>query len=667
MHTYVTKLGPLEPDQNGSINNAYYAFGPNGPDVELSTDDAAALKALKARTRGSLRCAPELAAAAKALRLTVVKELPDDVLGMKLALAVLAANAGLLPMDLPPVVLVDLADALAEFMNLEAWSELDVNEALAVSVPKTGALHEAFALGSDGEAFGLTIYDEPGRAIGPVDTSRPLVFMGVTAGDEPAFAAEVVEEFTGVYLVPEVMCVRSGKPGPVDVAQVKLLTATLRAVNAIARLHTELAEGSCEGGDLEVTVSRGPVPALPDDLPSGPYRKWRTRDLEFVDRAFGYLHDHFTMEQAKQLLGQAAGTRKEVSELFPPLVAYEGLIDGKAVARHLLDDPRERFDADERALVEVQLNAHTTIWEIVGVDSGKGLELVDLFSKARCFVSEERGSVGIVPRDALLGRVVQVEGAHLMPVSHHRPLPSTSVHAIVKAARAEQLQPGSWSASCRLLALWEDAVHEADEKAARPSVVKNRDGHEIVMVEQRYWLTKGGAPEVVAALRAMSDVTLEAETKKETRLLFVAADGTVQGGVEMTAKQLTLSTNSRERAAVLSARLAQAFPKLLKPEGRKEKLMPEMKGGDDLIFDTTRADTPGVEAAIQQFVRSWLDESVPALGGQTPREAVKTEAGRDEVHWLLKSFESMEVRGGDQAHAGGAAELRRELGLTDLG
>jgi hypothetical protein len=67
--------------------------------------------------------------------------------------------------------------------------------------------------------------------------------------------------------------------------------------------------------------------------------------------------------------------------------------------------------------------------------------------------------------------------------------------------------------------------------------------------------------------------------------------------------------------------------------------------------------TTSLDAAVQ----AWPDESVPALGGLTPRAAMGTERGRRAVEDLLRSF--------DGAHEGSRGAgmdpevIRRELGL----
>ena len=62
---------------------------------------------------------------------------------------------------------------------------------------------------------------------------------------------------------------------------------------------------------------------------------------------------------------------------------------------------------------------------------------------------------------------------------------------------------------------------------------------------------------------------------------------------------------------------------------------------------------------------TWVDESIPALGGRTPRDAVTTADGREAVEALLQDAER--PRGQDpfmlEANRKGAARVRELLGL----
>jgi len=63
----------------------------------------------------------------------------------------------------------------------------------------------------------------------------------------------------------------------------------------------------------------------------------------------------------------------------------------------------------------------------------------------------------------------------------------------------------------------------------------------------------------------------------------------------------------------------------------------------------------------------WIDQKIPALGGKTPREAVKSADGREAVEALLKDAER--DRGQDpfmsEANRKGARRVRQLLGLND--
>ncbi|GFP25213.1 hypothetical protein HKBW3S25_00671, partial [Candidatus Hakubella thermalkaliphila] len=64
--------------------------------------------------------------------------------------------------------------------------------------------------------------------------------------------------------------------------------------------------------------------------------------------------------------------------------------------------------------------------------------------------------------------------------------------------------------------------------------------------------------------------------------------------------------------------------------------------------------------------QKWIDQPVPALGGKTPREAVRSKRGKKKVEELLKFFENIEER---RRRAGESwydvNKLRKMLGLRE--
>ena len=48
--------------------------------------------------------------------------------------------------------------------------------------------------------------------------------------------------------------------------------------------------------------------------------------------------------------------------------------------------------------------------------------------------------------------------------------------------------------------------------------------------------------------------------------------------------------------------------------------------------------------AIHEHYVNWANETVPALGGMTPREAIQSPEGLEQVKFLLHSYEHGEAR-----------------------
>jgi len=51
-----------------------------------------------------------------------------------------------------------------------------------------------------------------------------------------------------------------------------------------------------------------------------------------------------------------------------------------------------------------------------------------------------------------------------------------------------------------------------------------------------------------------------------------------------------------------------------------------------------------IEKVIRQSYANWPDEPIPALGGKTPRQAIRTLAGLERVKGLLRGYEASETQ-----------------------
>ena len=180
-----------------------------------------------------------------------------------------------------------------------------------------------------------------------------------------------------------------------------------------------------------------------------------------------------------------------------------------------------------------------------------------------------------------------------------------------------------------------------------------------------------------AAAQVPSELDEESDDKGSTRFLLskggnrqhASWDNTLIGHIDVRASALILETNSVERADSLAAKLEYALVGIAKrglrehedpmkaierarergPMGPAEPLPPEARAM--------------LERMILEQEAAWPDLEIPALGGKTPRKAVKTKKGRAEVELLLKEMEHMaSTRGGDGLGFD-AGRLRAALGL----
>ena len=70
-----------------------------------------------------------------------------------------------------------------------------------------------------------------------------------------------------------------------------------------------------------------------------------------------------------------------------------------------------------------------------------------------------------------------------------------------------------------------------------------------------------------------------------------------------------------------------------------------------------------LKAISQSHWESWFDESIPALGNKSPREAAQTKDGRERLEALLLHYERYDLEKGDNLFKADISYLRKELCL----
>jgi hypothetical protein len=371
-------------------------------------------------------------------------------------------------------------------------------------------------------------------------------------------------------------------------------------------------------------------------------------------------------------------------QLVSPMLAYGWPIKGKPLAAHFLEANRGRLSGADRAWIELQLATRPSVWEVLRVERGRGVEVVDLLSGQRCFVQEILGSQTLRFRDAVLGRIVMDDPAVFCGI-HDRVLNPRDAATVIDRARAIGLRRDDMTAGARLIELWGEQLAEIERKAATPTKITNTDGHAVAQVEDRFSIVKGRADAVFDALLAIDGIIIDERDRTGARLTFTKPGNamhagwknTVVGTARLTSSRLVVTTNSVQRASELVDRVRGGLGELATWQKRTSEELAVQCGGETISIDAQAID-PG---AARDAIRGWLDSPIAALDGRTPREAVGDETGRRAVHQMLKEMEHHHARGkanaiesrgpraNDAFHddIAAPAALRKELGLDDVG
>lgn len=372
----------------------------------------------------------------------------------------------------------------------------------------------------------------------------------------------------------------------------------------------------------------------------------------------------------------------ETLQLAVPWSLYHYRVQGQTVLEWFLAEHRRELSPSERRWLAAQQAAWLSVWEVIAVEPGKTVTLRDLLSHEERCVCEASGSQTLVARDTLLGRVVDHEGVSLLCGVHPRPLPPYDAAEVVRRARGrlrrkravpvERLRDEAFGRY--LIQRWEEAVVEFDLRAEIPPQLHNTDGDPLLLTTDHFAIEPAARTEVERRLAGLEGV--EAEDAEGNGSVYVFStpsnrmhaswETTLIGRACLERAGLRVETNSRERADTLRARVEAACGGLLRHRAREhvDPLSPPVQAA---VSDVPPPPPPPeAEQLLLDFKRrhyaQWLDQALPALGGRSPREAVRTAQGRDAVDVLLKDMENHEQRhSGPDAFDFGV--LRQKLGL----
>ena len=351
-------------------------------------------------------------------------------------------------------------------------------------------------------------------------------------------------------------------------------------------------------------------------------------------------------------------------------VASMCLFDGGLVAE-FCDRRGPLLPADELDLLRGWEDAVAAAYEVVEVEPGRSMVLLDLTTGERHEVIERTAS-----RDAQLGDVV---------LTWLVPYPDGSTRIALGGVQVPVQKRSS------LLALL-DRAPSAEDLAAwyaslfAPPRLHNTDGDPLLACR-----TLVDVPDLAAALDALAAVgddaadlvdrpgaTLDREDRAVHLLADTDSGRTLIGAIRVNHDHLVLEANSDVRMDGLQQLVLDRVEGATIVDDRRTPIGELVDGDgldrdddvaldgaglpDDLDPDQRAEMIEALNGFMAQMEERWVDESIPALGGVTPREAAADPTRRGDLIALLDEFPPVETTPG-RGRGMDPDRLRSLLGL----
>lgn len=333
--------------------------------------------------------------------------------------------------------------------------------------------------------------------------------------------------------------------------------------------------------------------------------------------------------------------------------------------------------AGERTLLESLRDARFGLYEVERVEPGSGVHLHDIFAGDRMFVHDVSSSNSMSRWDCLLARAQFHEGRWIF-AGNGSMVPRNLLEEVRAMVEDESRAAGQTPAEfvrANSHRLHRDVKERHDRRFDNLRFV-NREGEEVSFGKAEYDILD--EPALLAALRSIEELEEGAPGSGENLwFVWVSSMGGEKrplGNVEIEGGILKLEAMSRTRLQTLRGLIESRARDLVKHRGdhytSTEEIKDRFRRGEHPPKPPASVPPPEaraiVERAMAEHYSHWADDRLPALGGKTARQSVRTKAGRAAVIDLLRLMENGEqqkIRAGQPAYDFNI--LRRELGLPE--
>ncbi len=379
-------------------------------------------------------------------------------------------------------------------------------------------------------------------------------------------------------------------------------------------------------------------------------------------------------------------------ELFIDWFIYDYRLKdyGKSIIEMFYLEKLQNFSNLEIEILEDRQNTVLGIYEVTGIERGRGVYIKDIFDNAEKFVDDVNSSRGMNIWDIVTLREITVGGKHCLSGAACI-LPQSAKDGIIQYAKEEFIDFKKEKAG----ATWRDFMKDlgytfikfVHRKAAQPIQFTTPEGDPIIFAKAIYKVVH-----YERAVDALQDIPgfeiLDSgqdeihfgwfvevtETNPEAgrfvfQTTFITEEGeehyNSMGDITINSNQLTLSCLSSERLK-RGKNLLKALGDVIEFQSESEEF-PDLEGGKYSTPEIGLED-PVLEEIkrklLEDHYRNWVDMSIPFLNGRTPRECSKTPEGKVKLEELLKVLENAEARKMRSGQPGyDVSKLREMLGM----
>ena len=329
----------------------------------------------------------------------------------------------------------------------------------------------------------------------------------------------------------------------------------------------------------------------------------------------------------------------------------------------------------EKEILEGWQDTALRVYEVTGIERDRGIHIRDLFDNNEIFVNDIRSSRRMTKWDIGALRVIKTLGKFYL---------SGAACLLPATRKADMIQFGKESFLRFKMekpeATWQDFFKErghtfinfAFMKAAQAPKIVTPEGDPILFTKAVYEVKD--YDKAVNALYEIPDLEIVESNKDEIHFKLVTEikdhyinegnirfetslvsdDGDPQyrsmGDLTINSKQLILDCLSEKRLELGKEMLktlgdsiefiseSKQHPDLSGRKNEGEKGITQQDEIDDSVREMLR------KKFLDDHYRRWVDMPIGSLGGMTPREASKTQEGKEKLKEVLKVMENAEER-----------------------